>query len=142
MNQYLEIPFRLPGLNEVIEANRRNRHAGAKLKRENEQEIIWCIKSAKLQPVKLPCIVHLTFEESNHRRDVDNVESAKKMVLDALVKAGILQGDSPKWVIGAPSWTRYTDKCRVLVTIIEDEREDWLRERLRRASETVVGLTL
>ncbi len=142
MNQYLEIPFRLPGLNDVIDANRRNRHAGAKLKRATEQEIIWCIRAAKLQPVQLPCIVHLTFEEENRRRDVDNVESAKKMVLDALVKAGILQGDSPRWVIGAPSWTRYTDKCRVLVTIIEDEREDWLRQRLSKASETVTGLKL
>jgi Holliday junction resolvase RusA-like endonuclease len=138
MNQLLTIPFRLPGLNEVTNANRRNRYAGAKLKKETEERILWCIKDAKLKPIQYPCIVHITFDEPNRRRDTDNVESAKKMVLDALVKAGVLQGDSPRYVIGSPSWTRYgVNGAQVLVTIIEDQREDWLRERLRRAAEVI-----
>ena len=36
---YLKIEQRLPGLNEVINANRRNKYLGAKLKRETEEII-------------------------------------------------------------------------------------------------------
>lgn len=137
MNQYLTIPFRLPSLNEVIAASRTNPHVGAKLKRETEEKLLWEIKAARLKPVQLPCIVHMLFEEPNRRRDADNVESAKKFILDALVKAGILINDNPKHVLGSPSFTRYTDGAQVLVTIIEDEREGYLRSKLRRASETI-----
>lgn len=136
MNQLLTIPFRLPGLNEITEANRRNKYAGAKLKRDTEEQIIGCIKRTGLQPIEYPCIVHMTFEEPNKRRDTDNVESAKKMILDALVRSGILKGDSPRYVVGSPSWTRYGEgAARVLVTIVEDEKEDFLRRRLKRASD-------
>lgn len=137
MNQYLEIPFRLPGLNEVNNRNRANRYAGAKLKQETDAALGLVINAAHMKPVHYPCIVHMLFEEPNRRRDVDNVESAKKFILDALVKAGILENDSPKHVIGAPSFTRYADEAKVIVTIIEDEREDYLRNRLRAVSETI-----
>lgn len=98
-----------------------------------------CIFAEQLVPVELPCIVHMTFEEANRKRDVDNVESAKKYILDALVRSKILKDDSPKYVIGSPSYTRYDakDGCRVLVTIIEDENEDRLRWKLRNASDTI-----
>lgn len=138
MNQYLEIPFRLPSLNEVNAANRNNRFAGAKLKRETDEALALVIKATRMKPVRLPCIVHMTFEEPNRRRDVDNVESAKKFILDALVKSGVLQNDTPRHVIGSPSFTRYVDGgARVLVTIIEDEDEDHLRRKLRNASDMI-----
>lgn len=139
MNQTFEIPFRLPGLNEVVAANRKNKYAGAKLKSDTEEAIMTYIFAEQLIPVELPCIVHMTFEEANRKRDVDNVESAKKFILDALVRSKILKGDSPKYVIGSPSFTRYNAKygCRVLVTIIEDENEDRLRWKLRNASDTI-----
>lgn len=141
MNQYLVIPFRLPGLNELVEANRRNRHIGAKLKRETDEMIQWTIRAARLKPVTLPCIVNIIFEEPSLRRDHDNVESARKFVLDALVKEGILKGDSPRYVIGSPTWTRITENggARVLVTIIEDAKEEHLREKLRRAELEITG---
>lgn len=96
MNQYFVIDTRLPGLNELIAANRQGYHAGARLKRDAQTTIMWAITAAKLRPVTLPCIVHMTFEESTRRRDTDNVESAKKFILDALVNTGILQGDGPR----------------------------------------------
>lgn len=140
MNQYLEIPFGLPGLNKVNAANRSNPYAGAQLKRRTDAGIVQAIRAARLVPVKYPCIVHMVFEEPNRRRDADNVESAKKFILDALVSSGTLQGDSPRYVIGSPSFTRYVQGgARVLVTIIEDEREDFLRRRLQTASETILS---
>lgn len=138
MNQSFEIPFRLPGLNEVIETNRRNHYAGAKLKRETDEKIQWVIRAAGLKPVDFPCIVHMTFEEPNRRRDADNVESARKFVLDALVKSKVLKGDSPRWVVGCPTFTRYTGSVsKVHVTLIEDEDVGELCERLLQASEMV-----
>lgn len=138
MNQFLEIPFRLPSLNEVNAANRQNRFAGARLKRQMDEALSLVIKAAHLKPVQKPCIVHMMFEEPNKRRDVDNVESAKKFILDALVKSGVLQNDTPKYVLGSPGFTRYSEGgTRVLVTIIEDEDEERLREKLRNASDVI-----
>jgi Holliday junction resolvase RusA-like endonuclease len=129
--QKFTIPMRLPSLNEYIEACRRNPHAGAKLKRDTDDAIKLCIMAAKLRPVECPCIVHMVFTEPNRRRDVDNVESAKKYILDALTGYGVLRGDGPRWVVGVPSYTEYGDPGRVDVTIREDQDAERLREILR-----------
>lgn len=137
MNQQFIIPFRLPGLNRVNDTNRTNPYAGAKLKRDVDAGVCMIIKAAHLKPVTAPCIVHMTFMEGG-RRDADNVESAKKFILDALVKSGILQNDSPKCVIGSPSFTRYIKgDSRVIVTLIEDEDRQSLHEKLRNASDVI-----
>lgn len=137
MNQQFIIPFRLPGYNRVNDANRTNAYVGAKLKRDVEAGVCMIIKAAHLKPVTAPCIVHMTFMEGG-RRDADNVESAKKFILDALVKAEILQDDCPKYVIGAPSFTRYIKgDSRVVVTLIEDEDKQALHEKLKNASDVI-----
>ena len=134
--QTFVIPFRLPSLNEVIAQNRRNPYAGAKLKKETENDICGEIFAARLVPVEAPCIVHMVFDEPNRRRDADNVESAKKFILDALVKSGVLENDNPSHVVASPSYTRYGEGgASVTVTIIEDPNKTALRERLRRASD-------
>ena len=137
MKQYLEIPFRLPSLNDVNEANRANKYRGAKLKHETDAALMLVIKAAHLKPVTNPCIVHMLFVEPNRRRDVDNVESGKKSSLDALVKAGVLVNDNPKHVIGCPAYTMYGNGACVRVTIIDDPREGYLRMKLRTATETI-----
>ena len=129
--QHFTIPFRLPSLNEYIEACRRNPHAGAKLKRNTDAGISAEIMAARIKPVTNPCIVQMVFTEGNRRRDVDNVESAKKYILDALTGNGTLQGDSPKWVVGVPSYTEYGSGAKVDVTIIENADSYALREMLR-----------
>ena len=138
MIQSFIIPVKLPSLNEVVAENRRNCYAGAKLKRDTEETIMTYIFCEQVLKVEKPCIVHMVFEEGNRKRDVDNVESAKKFILDALVRARILQGDSPKYVIGSPSFTRYTNgETRVIVTIIDDDNPDKLRDVLRSASDQI-----
>lgn len=137
MNQQFVIPFRLPGLNEVNAANRANPYAGAKLKKNVDAAVCTVIKAARIRPVEHPCIVHMTFMEPG-RRDADNVESAKKFILDALVKSGIIQNDSPKYVLGSPSFTRYVrGDPQVTVTLIEDEDRKRLHDRLRNASDVI-----
>lgn len=137
MTQILLIPAKLPSLNEMIAANRRNKYLGAKLKRETEEFIAQYILLNKIQPVERPCVVHMVFHEPTKKRDTDNVESAKKYILDALVKSGIIQGDSPKYVVASPSFTVYGEPgARVVVTIIEGDA-DKLRTLLKAASDSI-----
>lgn len=138
INQQFIIPFGLPGLNKVNAANRANPYMGAKLKREVDAGISMIIKSSHIRPVQHPCIVHMTFCEPNRRRDADNVESAKKFILDALVKSNVLVGDSPRYVVASPSFTRYVEGgAQVIVTLIEDEDTESLRRKLKAASDTI-----
>ena len=46
-----KIDSRLDGLNEVIEANRRNKYAGAKIKKDNETIVIYYARLYELKPI-------------------------------------------------------------------------------------------
>lgn len=97
----LTIPDRLPSLNEYTRACRSNKYTGAKMKKEAEEIIGWNIK-LRLKDIHFDAPVRLKFRwfEPNRRRDLDNVAFAKKFILDALVKNGVLPDDGPKYVIG------------------------------------------
>lgn len=96
---------RLPSLNEYIEACRRHPQAGAKLKRNSQDAVIWNIRKARLKnmlkPITKPCRVSFEYYEHTAKRDIDNVTGfAHKVILDALVEEGILPNDTQKWVVG------------------------------------------
>lgn len=96
---------RLASLNEYIAQCRIHPQKGAKLKREQQEQVEYDILIAKQQnrltAVNKPVIVHFYYELSDRRRDLDNVSSfAKKVILDALVEMGILQNDTQQWVRG------------------------------------------
>ena len=101
MNRFV-IKARLPGLNEVIEANRYSRYKGASLKKETETLIRFSIRAAvrrgECWPVTLPAAVHLHFQERNRRRDLDNIFSGSKFILDAMKDEGIIRDDSQRYV--------------------------------------------
>lgn len=102
MKEIFLINFRLPSLNDYITANRTNKHAGNKFKTDVDESIGWRIKQAKvagnLTPKEEPVDILIDFYEPNRRRDVDNIQSATKYILDALVKQGILKNDGRKYV--------------------------------------------
>ncbi len=118
--QKFKIPFRLPSLNDVIRENRKHKNEGAKFKKRLENNICLFINTAHLKPVKKQCIIHVQFIEENRKRDVDNVFSSVKFILDSLVKVGILQSDSPKWVKHVKcKEIIYSDTSSVIVEIEE-----------------------
>ena len=84
MTNHFRIPYALPGLNEIIAANRRNRYKGANLKATTEQGIRLQIRVAMnaglCRPIEKPCRIVITWGEKNRRRDLDNIFSAKKFV--------------------------------------------------------------
>lgn len=92
----IEMPIKLPSLNEYVNACRSNPYVGAKMKKDSEELIGWFIK--KIAPFRNPVEVSFTWIEPNRRRDVDNVAFGKKFILDALVKNGVLKDDSQRYV--------------------------------------------
>jgi hypothetical protein len=96
VRQELWVPGPLPSLNELLAAARSTRGRGsayATLKR-SWGDTVWCLaKSAGLKPVNAAVLI-FEWRERNRRRDPDNVSSAgRKLILDGLVKAGVLSGD-------------------------------------------------
>ena len=95
-----DVPLKLPGLNEYTKACRTNAFIGAKMKRDAEEQIRWCIKAqlgAALRSRKLPAHrpvkVYFKWCESGRLRDKDNIAFAKKFILDAMVAEGVIHND-------------------------------------------------
>ena len=101
---WFSIQGRLPSLNDYTRACRSHWSKGAAYKRDVEESIIWQIRAARgkgtLHPVAGKIVLHIAWHESDKRRDVDNIVSAKKFILDAMQKAGIIPNDNRKHVTG------------------------------------------
>lgn len=117
------IKRKLPSLNEVIAKNRANRYYGAKFKADIEEAIGWDIKQAltigSLKPIKTPCEIHIEFHEATKKRDADNIQSSQKFILDAMVKNGVLQNDSRRYVKQIHH-TIVDDKSDFVVVVIKE----------------------
>ncbi len=98
------IKQKLPSLNEYTAACRTNAYKGAKFKAEVEEVIGWAIKQAvtskSLRKPSGAVMVRFEWHERTKKRDADNIASAKKFILDALVKMRVLEDDSRKYVKG------------------------------------------
>lgn len=100
---YFIIKAKLPSLNEYVRACRANRYAGARFKEEVEELIGWSIKQAqtagKLPSMgDTPCKIYINWNERTKKRDIDNIQSAQKFILDALQTYGVIKNDSRKYV--------------------------------------------
>ena len=95
----IEIPIRLPGLNEYTAQNRRNKFAGAKMKADIERQLVAYITAQKPKRHTRVRII-FRWREENKKRDLDNVAFAKKFILDALVASGVLPNDGWANVVG------------------------------------------
>ena len=113
------IPGRFPSLNEYVSAERANRRFGASMKRKETKRA--ASAAEHLSKFTNPVIVSFKWIEPNMRRDIDNICFAHKFILDGLVSAGVLEGDSRKYVIGLQDEFPEPDpdNPRVEVTVIE-----------------------
>ena len=119
MTQLFTINGRLSGLNEYIDACRANRHQGAKLKRQNQDIVLWSIKAAKLDPVQGKVNVLFRWVEPDMRRDKDNIRFAAKFIFDALVEEGILKNDNWTYIGDIRDEFFHSSEPRIEVTIEE-----------------------
>lgn len=116
---------KLPSLNQVIDKNRSNRFAGAKLKKDVEEiisvHIRQALKNGELKPITTPCIIKIDWYEKTKRRDADNIQSSQKFILDALVKTGVLPDDGRKYVTQVCHRIIDSNEDKVCVTIETEE---------------------
>lgn len=116
-----EIPGKLPSLNQVIAKNRGNTYAGNKMKQDTERQIAQCIRVAQSKGdlekhYDERVVLVIDWHEKENRRDADNIKSANKFILDALVKTGVLTDDGPKFVrdiIGTVHYPMYDNPTRI-----------------------------
>lgn len=96
---------RLTGRNAEINANRTHWAVGAKVKEKAQEDVCWSIRLAQskgtIQPIEEPVEILIDWFDAPNRgktRDVDNIQSSTKYILDALKQMGIIPDDSQKWV--------------------------------------------
>lgn len=120
MKYVFEINQRLPSFNEYTKACRTNKYVGAEMKKNIEYEI-WVYITQQLRGLKInnPVKIHFTWIEENGKRDLDNICFAKKFILDALVKAGVLKNDNRNYVNGFTDDFKYDNESKVIVEMEE-----------------------
>ena len=133
MKHRFTIHYRLPSLNEYLNKCKFNKHMAAQFKMIHDRRIYDEVKS-QLHDLKItkPIKLHITWIEENRKRDVDNVYSAVKYILDGLVKAEVLQNDNAKRVKDISNEIIYADTSEVIVEIEELEDDLYEIKRLHR----------
>lgn len=117
MKYKVEIPIKLPSLNDYINECRKNKYAGANMKKNVENDLALFIN--KLPTFKNPIRIKFTWIESNKKRDLDNICFAKKFILDTLVKCGKMKNDNRNYVVGFTDDFDYEKENKVILDIDE-----------------------
>lgn len=86
-------------MNEINNANRKHKMAGAKQKQQYDFAIVAILRTKGFRHQFRRVRVHIKWIEKNRRRDPDNIAAGKKFIMDALVDHGVLQGDGWQHVV-------------------------------------------
>lgn len=113
----IEIPMKLPSLNEYVNVCRTNKFKAGKYKADIEREIGFYLM--KMPRWNNPIKIHFHWIEGNKKRDLDNICFAKKFILDAMVKKRKLTDDNRKYVIGFTDEFSYGKETKVVLEIEE-----------------------
>ena len=92
------INHRFTSLNKYINAERRNRYMAAKIKKD-ETNIAY-LSLLNKPYITTPCKLKFTWYIKDKRTDADNICFAKKYIIDGMIKAGLIENDSLKYIIG------------------------------------------
>ena len=92
-----EIPGKLPGLNEIIDAAKSHYGEYARMKETYTSMVAWL---AKRLPKHEKVALIITWYEPNRRRDPDNIAGGTKFICDGLAAAETIPDDSQKHVKG------------------------------------------
>ena len=102
-------------LNQYIRAERGHLYKAAEIKKTETARVKYsCIG---ILPVEnYPVSIQFIWSRHNHRTDPDNIAFAKKFILDGLVEAGVLAGDSFKQISGfSDTFTLEADGVNVII---------------------------
>lgn len=119
---FFTIDAQMPSLNDYQAACRANKYRGASFKEETEQVVLWALFEAKragtlrkVRPEEYPVKLRIEWHEKDKRRDVDNIKSAAKFVLDAMTQSKLITDDSRKYV--AQIYDEVIDDKRTYVVV-------------------------
>lgn len=124
MEYLLVIPGRLDNLNDYISAERTNRYKGAQMKSRSEAVVINAVRQC-MRGIQIdkPVYMEYTWYEKNKRRDLDNISSfGRKVIQDSLVHTHVLKNDGWKEIIGF-SDTFYVDAINPRIEVLIREVE-------------------
>ena len=122
MKYKFTINRRLPSLNDYINKCKHNTRIAAAFKRNWDNLICYEVLSQlKGLQVNKQVYVHIHYIEENQKRDIDNIYSASKYILDALVKMKVLKNDSPRYVKDIFNSYEYAKESKVIVELKEVE---------------------
>lgn len=123
--QVVELPLRLPGLNEYQRACRASPFIGAQMKKRDKNMVMSYLGG--LSPAKWPVNIEVFYIEPNSRRDKDNVSGyGMKVIGDALVSAGIIPDDNSSYITKlTQSVICEKDVSKIIVQIIEHDDPDF-----------------
>ena len=102
MEYLLVIHARLNNLNDYISAEGASRYKGAAMKARNEALVKVAIKQ-QMRSIRIerPVYMEYTWYERNKRRDLDNISSfGRKVIQDALVQTRVLVNDGWNEIVG------------------------------------------
>lgn len=121
MKAKLILPFTFPGLNDYIDAERSHRQKAAKMKREWQNAVMFCIRRQIREKFTRPVHMRYLWVEKDRRRDKDNVAAfGRKVIQDALVKARVLENDGWANIVGfSDAFEVDKKRPRVEVEIVE-----------------------
>lgn len=123
MRHTFTVPGRLAGMNEITEANRRNRYIGAKQKRENQDRVCAAILASNAPKLEKPVSGAVLIVRNNRRSDRDNISAgAVKVILDALQQTGVITRDNWANCLKFPCKCVFGQTEKVVVTITDEER--------------------
>lgn len=114
----IEIPLKLPSLNEYVNICRINRYGANDYKKRIQAEIFAYIKD--MPKYEKPIKIHFHWIEGNNRRDFDNVCASKKFILDSLVTYGKLKDDNRKCVCAFTDTFAYEKNVWKVILDIEE----------------------
>lgn len=119
-----EIPGRLPGLNDIIDAAKQGRgkyQPYNDMKLEYTSAVAWLArKLPKYEKIELV----ITWYEPDKRRDPDNIMAGQKFICDGLVQAGIIPDDSQRYIHGIVHKFRVDpENPRVKVEVIDVKKQ-------------------
>ena len=127
VENYFVIKGRLPGLNEVIGKNRASKWGGSQIKHATDTAIAWQIKTqigmGRCRKPSGPVRIRIEWHEATRRRDLDNIFSAKKFILDAMQRMGILEGDGQKYVVGLSDEFYLDDESREMAEFLKNNKD-------------------
>lgn len=107
-------------LNTYIDAERTNRFRAANIKRQETDRAAWSVVG-KGKVTEYPVIVTFTWYVKDQRKDVDNIDFARKFILDGMVNAHVLEDDNRKHVAGFGPCKVLVDRERPRVEVLVDQ---------------------